>query len=96
MSVHAVVYSSPNCFKCKKTIQSLKEVMRVKEEHLFEGNDEWSERKIEKFREQGYASFPVVRIYAGDDETGERLDSWCDLQMGKLSQWKKVAKESAA
>lgn len=95
MSYHAVLYSTPNCYKCKMTLKNLMTVMRVKEIHLFEGNDSWSEQKIEKFRAEGHSSFPVVRIYSGESEdTGERLDSWSDLQMGKLNQWKKKAEES--
>ena len=91
MTVHAVIYTVPNCQKCKMTERILREVMRVKMEHLFDGNDTWSEAKIEKFRQQGYGSFPVVRIYS--DETGKRLDDWCDLQMAKITHWKKQAQE---
>lgn len=91
MTVHAVLYSTPNCYKCKITTRELQKVMRVKEEHLFESNDDWSEQKIEKFRQQGYGSFPVVRIY--DDATGKRLDEWCDMQIGKINNWKQKAQE---
>ena len=91
MTVHAVIYTVPNCQKCNMTERSLRGAMRVKMEHLFDGNDSWSETKIEKFRQQGYGSFPVVRIYC--DETGKRLDDWCDLQMANINRWKKVAQE---
>ena len=91
MTVHAVIYTVPNCQKCNMTERSLRGAMRVKMEHLFDGNDSWSETKIEKFRQQGYGSFPVVRIYC--DETGKRLDDWCDLQMSNINNWKKAAQE---
>lgn len=90
MTVHAVVYSKPNCVKCRMTEDKLRESMRVKTEHLFtEQNGDWSDRKIEKFREQGYMAFPVVRIYR--DETGERLDDWSDFRIDRITLWKKVA-----
>ena len=92
-NIHAVLYHTPNCQKCKLTLKQLSKGMRVKVEYLFDGNDEWSERKIDKFREQGYASFPVVRIYS--DDTGERLDDWCDLQVGNIQRWVKAAQEES-
>lgn len=92
MTVHCVIYSQPNCIKCKMTSEKLQKVMRVKHEHLFDkGNDEWSQRKIEKFRDQGYGSFPVVRIY--DDETGRRLDDWCDFRPDLIQKYTAIATE---
>ena len=88
---HSVLYHTPNCYKCKLTMQELQKVMRVKVEHLFDGNDDWSDRKIQKFREQGYASFPVVRIY--ETESGRRMDDWCDFQVAKINHWVQKAKE---
>lgn len=91
MTVHAVIYSQPNCIKCRMTSDHLQKVMRVKHEHLFDGgNDEWSNNKIEKFREQGYKSFPVVRIY--DDETGKRLGDWCDFRVDLIQKYSEMAK----
>ncbi len=88
MTVHAVVYTKPNCVKCRMTEEKLRESMRVKTEHLFTGkNDDWSDKKLEKFRQRGYMSFPVVRIY--DDETGERLDDWSDFRIDRITKWKK-------
>lgn len=92
MSIHACVYTKPNCMKCKLTENKLREVMAVKLEHLFAGNDSWSERKLEKFRKEGYQSFPVVRIY--DDQTGERLDAWAGFEIAKIQHWVQVATES--
>lgn len=93
MTVHAVIYSQPNCIKCKMTSDRLQKVMRVKHEHLFDGgNDEWSNNKIEKFREQGYKSFPVVRIY--DDETGKRLGDWCDFRVDLIQKYSEMAKSN--
>jgi len=89
MNIHAVIYTKPNCPKCRMTENKLRESMRVKTEHLFEGNEEWSQRKLEKFREQGYASMPVVRIYY--DDTGKRLDDWCDMRIDLIHKWKGVA-----
>lgn len=89
MTIHAVIYSKPNCVKCKMTGERLQEVMRVKHEHLFDGNDEWSTKKIEKFKEQGYGSFPVVRIY--DDESGTRLDDWCDFRPDLIHKYVNMA-----
>lgn len=88
MSVHAVVYKKPQCMKCKMTEKQLESLMPVKEEPLFEGNDEWSYKKLDKFRNQGYGSMPVVRIY--DDETGERLDAWADFRADLISKWRKT------
>lgn len=94
MSIHAVIYSQPNCIKCKMTSDRLQKVMRVNHEHLFDGgNDEWSNKKIDKFRDQGYQSFPVVRIY--DDETGARLDDWCDFRVDLIQKYSDMAKEKA-
>lgn len=91
MSVHAVLYSKPNCMKCRMTYNQLSKAMHVKVEKLFDPerqNTEWSNRKIEKFRAQGYNAMPVLRIY--DDQTGERLDDWCDMQKDKIDFWKKA------
>lgn len=92
MSIHSVVYTKPNCPKCRMTENKLGDAMFVKEEPMFNGNEEWSQRKIEKFREQSYGSFPVVRIYS--DETGERLDEWSDFRMDLIQKWEKAAQES--
>lgn len=92
MSVHGVVYSKPNCMKCKMTENKLRESMFVKDEPMFNGNEEWSQQKIEKFREQSYGSMPVVRIY--DDNTGERLDDWSDFRMDLIQKWKQIAENT--
>lgn len=89
MTIHAVLYSTPNCQKCRMTNDRLSKVMRVKHEQLFNGNDEWSSKKIEKFRDQGYGAFPVVRIY--NDETGERIADWCDFRVDQISKYVKMA-----
>lgn len=44
MTIHAVLYSTPNCQKCRMTNDRLSKVMRVKHEQLFNGNDETGER----------------------------------------------------
>lgn len=84
---HAVIYDKPGCSKCKLTEQLLSESMRTKVEHLFIGNDEWSDRKLEKFRDQGYSSMPVVRIYSGDGDR-QRVDDWCDFRPDRINKWK--------
>lgn len=91
MSVHAVLYSTPNCQKCRMTYRQLSQIMPVKIEKLFDPekqNEEWSNKKLEKFREQGYSSMPVLRVY--NDQTGERLDDWCDMKIDRINYWKKV------
>lgn len=92
MNIHAVIYTQPGCSKCQLTENKLRESMSVKVEHLFNGNDTWSDKKLEKFRAEGYQSFPVVRIWS--DDTGERLDDWSDFRMDKIQKWKKVADEN--
>lgn len=91
MNIHACVYTKPNCAKCRMTEKQLRQSMRVKIEALFSENDEWSYKKLGKFRDQGYGSLPVVRIY--DDETGQRLDDWCDMRVDLIQKWKKEAEK---
>ena len=89
--IHAVVYTKPNCVKCKMTMAQLTAHMRVKQEALFTENDDWSEKKLEKFKAQGYLSMPVVRIYDGD----KRLDDWSDFEIKNIKHWNTYADENS-
>lgn len=90
MSIHAVLYSQPHCMKCKQTFRILSKSIPVQVEKLFApdlNNEEWSNKKIEEFKERGYRSMPAVSIL---DENGTCLDEWCDFQFDKIQKWTKV------
>jgi glutaredoxin-like protein NrdH len=74
--MNAIIYTKPGCQKCRHTILKLKQVMTVQTITA-------DERDIERFRKQGYRSFPVVTVYK---ENGVH-DRWCDLRVDKIKQY---------
>lgn len=74
--LQAIVYTRPGCQKCRHTILKLKQAMTVKTITA-------DERDIERFRKQGYQSFPVVTVYKANGTH----ETWCDLQVDKIKQY---------
>ena len=72
----AIIYTRPGCQKCRHTILKLKQVMTVQTITA-------DERDIERFRKQGYQSFPVVTVY----KSNRKHDCWCDLRVDKIKQY---------
>lgn len=74
--MNAIIYTKPGCQKCRHTILKLKQVMTVQTITA-------DERDIERFRKQGYRSFPVVTVYKANGVH----DCWCDLRVDKIKQY---------
>lgn len=74
--MQAIIYTRPGCQKCRHTAMKLKQVMPV-------STITADERDIERFRKQGYRSFPVVTVYKANGVH----DRWCDLRVDKIKQY---------
>ena len=74
--MQAIIYTKPNCRKCRWTVFKLSRVMPV-------STITADERDIQRFRKQGYRSFPVVTVYKANGVH----DRWCDLQVDKIKQY---------
>ena len=74
--MHAIIYTKPNCPKCRMTVNLLSKAMKVQTVKA-------DERDYKRFRELGYQSMPVVTIYKADGTH----DEWCDLRVDKIKQY---------
>ncbi|EPC69431.1 hypothetical protein Lpp71_16049 [Lacticaseibacillus paracasei subsp. paracasei Lpp71] len=74
--MQAIIYTKPGCQKCRRTILKLSQVMPVQTITA-------DERDIERFRKQGYQSFPVVTVYKANGTH----ETWCDLRVDKIKQY---------
>ncbi|RXT17768.1 ribonucleoside-diphosphate reductase [Lacticaseibacillus chiayiensis] len=74
--MQAIIYTKPHCQKCRRTVFKLSQVMPVQTVTA-------DERDIERFRKQGYRSFPVVTVY----KSNRKHDRWCDLRVDKIKQY---------
>ena len=74
--IQAIIYTKPHCQKCRHTVAKLSKAMRVQTITA-------DECDIERFRKQGYQSFPVVTVYKANGVH----DRWCDLQVDKIKQY---------
>lgn len=74
--MQAIIYTKPNCQKCRRTVIKLSSVMPV--QTITADADDY-----ERFRKLGYRSMPVVTIYKADGTH----DEWCDLRVDKIKQY---------
>ena len=74
--MNAIIYTKPNCPKCRMTVNLLSRIIPV-------STITADERDIERFQKQGYRSFPVVTVY---NIYGVH-DRWCDLRVDKIKQY---------
>lgn len=74
--MHAIIYTKPNCAKCRMTSNLLSRAMPVQTIMA-------DEQDYARFRKQGYKSMPVVTVYKADGTH----DEWCDLQVDKIKQY---------
>ena len=74
--MYAIIYTKPNCPKCRMTANLLSRAMSV-QTIMADADD------CERFRSLGYRSMPVVTIYKPDGTH----DEWCDLQVDKIKQY---------
>ena len=74
--MNAIIYTKPRCQKCRWTVFKLSRVMPVQTVTA-------DERDIERFRKQGYRSFPVVTVYKANGTH----ETWCDLRVDKIKQY---------
>ena len=74
--MNAIIYTKPNCPKCRMTFNLLSRAMPV--QTITADVDDY-----ERFRKLGYRSMPVVTVYKADGAH----DEWCDLQVDKIKQY---------
>ncbi len=74
--IQAIIYTKPHCQKCRLTVFKLSRVMPVST--ITADADDY-----ERFRKQGYQSFPVVTVYKANGTH----ETWCDLQVDKIKQY---------
>lgn len=74
--MHAIIYTKPNCPKCRMTVNLLSHTMPVQ---TIKADD----RDYKRFRELGYQSMPVVTIY----KVNGTHDEWCDMRVDKIKQY---------
>lgn len=81
------VYDKPGCAKCRMTERKFKVsgIPYTRKTLLTGSNKDYTDKKLDQFRNQGFNSFPVVLVY--NDEDGSLVDSWCDLRMDKLNEY---------
>ncbi|GBG95202.1 phage-related protein, ribonucleoside-diphosphate reductase [Ligilactobacillus salitolerans] len=73
---HAIIYTKPNCSKCKQT------AIRLAMSKEIRALTDYPELR-EKFIDMGIKSMPVVVITKGK----EIKDIWCDYQIDKIKEW---------
>ena len=76
--MHTIIYTKPNCPKCRMTVNLLSKAMPVQTVKA-------DERDYKRFRELGYQSMPVVTVYK---QNGSH-DKWCDFMVDKIKQYTK-------
>lgn len=74
MALHAVIYTKPNCPKCRMTMMRL--------DLPIEHHDA-TPADFERFKEQGYRSMPIVQIV----KDGKVIDEWSDMRPDKIKEW---------
>ena len=75
-NMHAIIYTKPNCPKCRMTVNLLSRTMPVQ-------TIKADERDYKRFRKLGYQSMPVVTVYKVDGTH----DEWCDFRVNKIKQY---------
>ena len=74
--MQAIIYTKPNCQKCRLTTLKLSQVMPV--QTITADDDDYK-----RFRELGYRSMPVVTVYKANG----KHDEWCGLRVDKIKQY---------
>lgn len=74
----AIIYTKPNCPKCRLTTNRLSKVMPVQTIMA-------DEHDYKQFRKLGYQSMPVVTVYKPDGTH----DTWSDMRVDKIKQYTK-------
>lgn len=77
--IHAIIYTKPNCAKCRMTSNLLSRAMPVQTIMA-------DEQDYARFRKQGYKSMPVVTVCKPDGT----CDQWCDMRTDKINQYKEA------
>lgn len=81
-SIHARVYTKPNCMKCRLTINQLSKTMLV-------SVNQATAQDIEAFKAEGIRSFPVVYIFDGS----KPVDQWSDFNAKKIAEYTKMKED---
>ncbi|MCI1850057.1 ribonucleoside-diphosphate reductase [Schleiferilactobacillus harbinensis] len=81
-SIHAKVYTKPNCMKCRLTINQLSKVMLVSIAQA-------TAQDITAFKAEGIRSFPVVYIF----DSSKPVDQWSDFNATKIAKYTKMKED---
>ncbi|WP_099974938.1 hypothetical protein [Lactobacillus terrae] len=88
--IHVVIYHTKNCMKCMLTAKEFERNSIPVKKILVDPESDWGTQKLEKFKLEGARSFPVVRVYEGENDDGSNpLDIWSDYQLDKIREWVK-------
>lgn len=94
---HFVLYSKPGCPQCRALTFYFKAKHFNFQDHYYNNEEEtncvdinsenerkrkWSEKKRQKFIDEGFKSFPVVRVY--NDEKNELVETFTGNNRGEV------------
>ena len=80
MKIEAIIYSKPNCMKCKMTKSLLKVFISSQSCDIIK-----NEKALQEAKDLGLKALPIVKIVARN--TGKVLDIWNDFQPDKIKYW---------
>lgn len=99
---HFVVYDKPDCIHCKMLLKYLKsrkfntvtnyygdktKTNLIDIESTNPDKANWSKQKIDKFKNEGFAEMPVVRVY---DDHDKLVDTFTGFNISEIT---KLAKQ---
>lgn len=78
-NIQYVIYYKKGCQKCRRTGILLKMPISSQSCDIMK-----NEEALREAKSMGFSSLPVIKIIDGD---GKVLDTWCDLNLGKIKYW---------
>lgn len=94
---HFVVYDKPGCMHCKMLLKYLEGHHFKTVTNYYDDEDKtnsidvdsanaakasWSQQKLDKFRDEGLAAMPVVRVY--NDENNELVETFTGFNVSEI------------
>ncbi len=77
------IHYKDGCPKCRLTIAQLKPLFKL---NLIKVDVTKSNSVLNRLKQQGFQSFPVVKVY----QDGKKIDEWCDFRVDKIRKLKEV------
>lgn len=88
---YIVIYTKPNCSKCRLTFNAIKSsdakysMIQLLGDDATDEEKKYFDKKLSEFKEKGFRSFPVVEVY----QDGNKIDEWCDFNFQKIRKYTK-------